>query len=224
MINCRMIIDAAYSRSTFNDPGKIATDKELIGVIDRYMRRLYAEVARVNPIYFGTSAPVVGVAGLWARPAAAEVVTRAETSAGARVNITPWDDREGEVPPRIYLYGSGYKTVGKTDDPAPTDSITFFYAKKHPALDTSVAADAAANQLDATFPEQFSDLPVLRVSRYLAVKDGRAGEVEAMIGEEQEMMAILLTHLGNQDAGMVSRFRQHRMLVDSQASAFAQRG
>jgi hypothetical protein len=223
-INCKQIIEAAYSRSTFNDPGKIATDKELIGVIDRYMRALYAQVARVNPDYFGDSAAVAGSSGTWARPAAAEVITRVETAGNSEVNITPFKDRQAEVAPRIYRYGPSYRTVGLTGDPGASDTLTFFFSKKHPNLDPTLAADNVANQLDATFPSQFFDLPVIRVGRYLAVKDGRGGEVQMMDSEEASLMQILQLHLENQDAGMVSRFRQKPRLVAPTPEPFGRQG
>lgn len=224
MINCKQIIEAAYSRSTFNDPGKIATDKELIGVIDRYMRRLYAEVAKANPDYFGDSLAVTGVGGAWTRPATAEVITEVRNATGGEVNITPFKDREAEVAPRIYRFGQTYRTVGLTGDPAVTDVLTFYFSKKHPNLNVDLAADNAANELDETFPEQFFDLPVIRVGRYLARKDGRGDEEQSMIREEQELMEIFYLHLENQDAGMVSRFRQRPRVVDPKAEPFGRQG
>jgi hypothetical protein len=224
MINCRQIIDSAFARSTFNDPGKLATDKELVGVIDRYMRRLYADAAKENPEYFGDLATVTPSSGRWMQPASAEVVNRIETMTGTRVAITPFADREAEAAPRVYRYGRFYRTVGGTGDPQATDPLVFFYAIGHPQLNPDQPPTHAANQLHETFPEQFMDLPVLRVARYLAVKDGRGGEVEAMIGEEGELLEIFYQHLANQDAGMVSRFRHRPRQVGPRKIPFAQQG
>jgi hypothetical protein len=223
-ITCKQIIDAAYSRSTFNDPGKVATEKELIGVIDRYMRRLYADVAEVSPDYFGAQQAVVGSGGVWAKPSTAEVINRIQTAAGAIVSIVPFRDREGEISPRVYRFGASYYTVGLTGDPGATDTLTFFFSKSHPPLNMNVSPSDASNTLDPSFPVQFFDLPVIRVGRYLAVKDNRAEEVQMMMAEEAELMEIFHKHLRNQDAGMVSRFRQRPRLVDTKAEPFGRGG
>jgi hypothetical protein len=202
-ITCLTVIDAAFARSLQNDPGTTATHKELIGVIDRYMRGLYAQIAREDPTYFGTSASVNGSSGAWTRPPEAEVVFHIANASGAEVNVMPFKHREDEVPPRVYRLGNIYRTVGLTGDPSGSETLTFFYSKKHPNLNLN--AQASDNLLDSTFPSQFLDLPVVAVAKYMALKEGRTGELQALALEEKEQMAIFLTHVENQARGVKSR-------------------
>lgn len=217
MINCRMIIDAANARSTFNDPGASSTDKELIGVVDRFMRLLYAETAREDPTFFGGSELVTGVAGVWARPTDAEIVYLILNGSDAKVSVVPFDRKEEEVAPRLYRYGSNYYTVGLTGDPGVTDQLTFYFSIKHPNLDNTLAADHATNQLDSTFPDQFFDLPVAHVARYLAVKENRGSEVGAIDIEITELKNLWRLHVESQNIGVKSRFGRSPGLISNRA-------
>ena len=205
---CKDIIEAAYARSSFNDPDKLATNAELIGVIDRRMKQLYSIVADHNPLYFGATQTVVGSSGTWARPADAELVFRIETQAGEEVHIVPFEDRSAEMPPRVYEFGQKYYSVGQSGDPQPTDQLKFYYSKRHPSLDPTKPPSDAANTLDATWPEQFNDLVVLHVAKYLATKDGRPEEVALLTQEEQLLMAVFIDHLRHENYGVKTRWKR----------------
>ena len=179
MTNVRNIIEAAYARRTANDPDTLATKSELIALCDRLLKSIYARVGKENRRYFGTSAPVVGVAGVWARPADSTAILWVQRANGTRVHIVPFSDRIAEIPPRIYPLGPNFYTVGTADDPTATETLTFFYSKRHPTLNASAEPDHADNELDDTWPEHYNDLLVSKVARYLAIKSGRAAsEVE----------------------------------------------
>jgi hypothetical protein len=220
--NCRTLIEAAYSRSTFNDPEKLATKSELIGVIDRRMKQLYSVIARENPTYFGTRATMSSTNGTWERPnnPPAELIHRVETSDGTQVHITPFDDRKGEQPPAVYQYGQQYHTVGRTNDPAQNAALTFFYSKRHPDLDPDKTPEHQDNQLDPMWPEQFNDLVVLHVARYLATKDGREGEIQVLAAEEQALMEVLFNHLRVENYGMTARWGQRARLISERPEGF----
>jgi hypothetical protein len=211
----RDIINAAYSRSTFNDPDKLATESELIGVIDRRMKQLYSIVARHNPLYFGASLaqPYSAPAGGWPRPADAELVVRISNPGGGEVHIVPFDDREAEMAPRVYQFGQVYRSVGATGDPANSGSLTFFYSKRHKDLVSSESATTTNNTLEASWPEQFNDLIVLHVARYLSTKDQRVEEVQVLMAEAAELMEVFLRHLAHENYGMKSRWGQRARLV-----------
>jgi len=220
--NCRDIIEAAYSRSTFNDPEKLATRQELIGVIDRRMKQLYSVIARNNPTYFGTKATVAPQSGSWPRPSSppAELIHRVETATGQQVHITPFEDRDGEQPPAIYQYGQRYFTVGRSNDPLNTATLTFFYSKRHPDLNPTLAWDNAANRLDDMWPEQFNDLVVLHVARYLSTKDGRGEEIQVLAAEEQALMEVLFNHLTVENFGMTARWGQRARVISERPEGF----
>jgi hypothetical protein len=215
----KQIIEAAYSRSTFNDPDKLATNAELIGVIDRRLKQLYSIAARANPTYFGKSADVVGVASAYARPTDAELVMRIEGSVGTvtdgtEVSIVPFEDRNAEMAPVVYLFGSNYISPGGSGNPAATDTLTFSYSKRHPNLDTTLASDHSTNTLDSSWPEQFNDLLVLHVAKYLAAKDNRTTEISVLAAEEAALMEVFLRHLGHVNYGMKARWGHRARTVD----------
>jgi hypothetical protein len=212
----RDIINAAYSRSTFNDPDKLATDSELIGVIDRRMKQLYSVVARNNPLYFGVVSEPVNYSaplGGWKRPDDAELMVRVAKPDGTEVSIVPFDDREAEMPPRVYQFGQVYRTVGLTGDPVMGDTLQFFYSRRHKDLNPGVQANLPANTLEESWPQQFNDLVVLHVAKYLATKDQRTEEVQLMMAEQQELMDIFMKHLAHENFGLVSRWGQRARLV-----------
>lgn len=75
----QMILDAAYAKSMKNKPGTIATETtELLQVVIRALRGIYAFAARVNPTFFAVKEPVNESTGTWPRPANAESVFRIE--------------------------------------------------------------------------------------------------------------------------------------------------
>lgn len=213
----KQLIEAAFSRSTFNDPESLATRSELIGVIDRRLKALYSLATEANEFYFGDILTVAPTSGAWLRPDTAETVHRVEVSAvgtgplavGQEVFITPFDDQQGEMAPAIYQFGRKYYPSGRVgSDPNGTETLKFFVSKTPASLDSSLAWDNAANTLDADWPEQFNDLLVLDLSRYLATKDGRGEEVQLLRAEEADIMAVFLKHLSHENNGMRSRWGQ----------------
>lgn len=210
MTNAQMLIEAAWTRSTFNDR-KIATKAELIGVIDRKMKNLFSIAARENPEYFGSFEDVAYNAAAnvmgWPRPAMAEMVTEAYYAAAltTEVHIVPFSDKFGEITPRIYEYGQIYRSVGATGDPV-AETIRFYFAARHPNLDSTQPPDAVVNQLSPLWPEQFNDIIILEVSRYLAIKDQRTDEAAVHMAEAEPMMKLFLDHLAHENHGKVSRW------------------
>lgn len=217
------IIEAAWSRSTFNDPDKLATDAELIGVIDRRMKQLYSVAARNNPLYFGTRATVgydANVGG-WIRPANAEMVVRIVNNGNAaEIHIVPFEDRFAEMAPRVYEFGQVYFSSGGPGDPITTDILQFQFSRRHVNLNPSQPTNAAANTLEASWPEQFNDLIVLHVSKYLALKDQRGEEVALLQAEQNELMDTFLKHLAHENYGMKARWGQRSRLVAPRAEGF----
>lgn len=217
---CKQIIEAAYARRTANDPDRLATKAELVALIDRLVKAVYARVGKVNRRYFGATADVVGDGTKWARPSDATAVlwvesagpagsgSNANLTPGARVHITPFSDRDAEMSPKIYPFGSFYFSAGGAEDPDPTadgDKLRFYYAQRHPDLDPMQEPDAAANTLSASWPEHYNDLLVSRVARYLATKDGRGSdEIAHLNAEYEELLALLLDEV-KQDNDRISQ-------------------
>lgn len=208
------IIDAARARSNFND-AEVGTVFELTAVIDRFMKRLFSMGARVNRYYFSQQSTVAASSGTWARPATAEMVWRVEKADSTKVNVVPFEDKKAELPPRIYELGQVYHpTSGEAADLAGTETLTFFFSKRHTDLSTTglSSEDAKALTLDALWPEQFNDLPVLKVSQYLAVKDSRGEEAKLLEDEMVTALEDFIRHLEHENAGMVARW-SHKNLI-----------
>lgn len=228
----RTLIDAAYSRSAANDPNKLATDTELIAVIDRRLKQIYSFAARQNPFYFGQSTSVTGDATKWVRPTAAELVFKVEadgpagtgvdrkiTTVGLEVSLVPFEDREAEMAPRIYPLGRAYYSVGiAATDPSASingDKLKIFYSRRHADLNPALPATDAANTLEADWPEQFSDLIVIHLSKYLNIKDiaRSPAEFQALDAEEKGLFGVFAQHLEHENYATKSRWGQTSRVV-----------
>lgn len=218
------IISGAYARRTANDPGKLASDRELVSVLSRFLRRVYSDVAKVSPEFFAKiSSAVAPASNKWPRPTDAVTIFKVELEAtGVEVHRTPFLDKQAEVPPAIYELGRSFYSVGRAADVAngipadpnsATESLKFYYSMMHPALSPATAPSALT--LDASWPEHHNELLVLYLARYLAMKDGRnADEVTTLTVEIDDSHALLLEEAQGDD------YRErHRWKVDPPAQA-----
>lgn len=210
----RDIIEAAYAKSLKNRPGAIASESgELLQLVIRSMRGLYAFAARINPLFFAESAVVAQAAGAWPRPQNAEAVFRIETGAGVEVVVVPFDDRRAEPGiGAVYEFGQKYMPASAGAPDPGNVPLTFYYAKRptDPAnLDATI---------DAMWTEQFNELLILEVAIYLALKDGRADEVGALKADRDRwanLFAAFLEHESMNERrrfGQVARFNVKSMM------------
>jgi hypothetical protein len=202
----QMILNAAYSRSTQNNPGTIATEStELLAVVQRALDGCYAFAARINPTFFADTADVVGVAGVWARPEAAESIFLIEEADGTEVAVVPYNDRTAEeLMPSVYEFGQNFYKAGNTSDPGDTDTLTFYFASRPATL------TALSDVLDAMWREQFNELLELEVAIYLATKDGageaRNTELQVLAGERNRWANRMAAHLEHATANLRRRY------------------
>lgn len=210
----RDIINAAYAKSLKNRPGAIASESgELLQLVIRAMRGLYAFGARVNPLFFGESAPVNFAAGGWARPATAEAIFRIELATGAEVALVPFDDRQAEPGmPAVYEFGQKFMPASNLAPNPQNGALTFYYSKR-----PTDPADLDSN-VDATWPEQFNELMILEVAIYLALKDERAGEVQGLTQSRDRWANLFVAFLEHESMnerrrfGQVARFNVRSMM------------
>lgn len=177
----QQLIEAAYSRSTANDPGKLATDGELLGILNRVYQAYYALMAAAAPDRAMARSALVALAG---SPAATTLPTdvidlrRVENAAGAKVNVIPVEekDRGWHLAPAVYRQGGSLISRGQAGDPIATDVLTLWH------LDAPTALTTLASTIDARYPARFEELLVVELAMYLATKDsGRdAGEFAAL--------------------------------------------
>lgn len=209
------IIEAAYARSTFNDPDKLATPLELVAVLDRRVKNLFSHAARINPFYFATTTTKTYSAPGWARPSDAEMIIKVENnSSGAEINVVPFEDKQADFAPRVYELGQVYRTVGLTDDPTTGDTLKFYYAKRPDSL------TVASSTIDALWPEQFNDLLVLHIAKYLATKDARPEDVALLAAEEAALLETFSRHLAHENYAMKARFGHRARMVAPGPSGF----
>jgi hypothetical protein len=210
----RDILQAAYAKSLKNRPGAIASEStELLQVVIRSMRGLYAFAARINPLFFAESAAVAFAAPGWPRPQNAEAVFRIEMPSGAECVVVPFDDRQAEPGmPAVYEFAQKYIPVTALAPNPQNGNLTFYYAKRptDPAdLDSAI---------DALWTEQFNELLILEVAIYLALKDGRVDEVGAYKLDRDRwanLFAAFLEHESMNERrryGQVARFNVKSMM------------
>jgi len=118
------ILNGAYAKSMKNDAGTIATEStELLEVVIRAMRGLYAFAARVNPTFFAETASVAFSSPGWARPASAESVFKIEMPSGLSqhgllaIDATPESFKTSQV--------AYYKIAGVLYSKVATTGISF---------------------------------------------------------------------------------------------------
>lgn len=168
MTTAKDLIEAAYSRSTANDPGKLATDGELLGLGNRIYQMIYALSAVVNPHSYQSKTTVTLVASVGALPAQVIDIRRVQTAAGVKVNVFPVEELDRttwHLAPAIYRQGSSIVSRAGTGDPAATDVLTLWI------LDAPTALTTLATTIDARFPTRFEELIVIEMAMYLATKD-----------------------------------------------------
>ncbi len=206
MSTAQQIITAALLRSAKNQASQIATNAtELISTLNRSLRGCFAVAARVNPEYIGAISSVVGVAGVWARPALADSVWWVEDASGSEVAVVPPAERDAEPgKPSIYRLGRAYYTVGRTTgavlDPAATDTLSFYGALRPAALTT------LAEELPASWDGAYDDMLILDLAMYVAIKDGRLEELTALRAERTAWLQLFVNFLTHESSSLTRRF------------------
>lgn len=203
------ILTAAYARSSKNQPGKIATEAtELVKLVGRALRGLFAVGAVVNPEFFADSADVAYADPGWARPEDAISVWAIENATGDEVVVVPFSDRKAEEgKAALYRWGQIYRSPLGTNDPAITETLTFFYSAR------ATLPTATSTVLDALWVEQHNDLLIDEVAIYLALKDGRGDEVSALQTERAPNLALFVSFLQHETVNEVRRYGQQRTIL-----------
>lgn len=200
----RDIILAAYAKSLKNKPGSIASESgELLQLVIRSMRGLYAFAARINPLFFAESAAVNFAAPGWLRPATAELIFRIELNTGAEVALVPFDDRTAEPGmPAVYEFGQKFLPASNAAPNPQAGALTFYYSKR-----PTDPADLDAN-VDAMWTEQFNELLILEVAIYLALKDGRSTEIPGLTASRDKWANLFVAFLEHETVNERRRFGQ----------------
>lgn len=169
-VTVQSIVEASYARSSANDPGKLATDGELVAVINRVYQALFAIAAAAAPDRYVSRTTLVLAGSPASGTLAADVidVRRVQTAAGAKVNVIPVEeiDKGWHLAPAVYRQGGSLVSRAAAGDPAATETLTLWQ------LDAPAALTALADVLDPRFPVRHVELIIDKVAMYLASKDG----------------------------------------------------
>lgn len=176
MTTVQQLIEAGYSRSTLNDPGKLAGDPELIGHLNRKYQTRFAllAVASGDDMLAKVAIAFAGAPAAIALPADTIDVVRLENAAQAKIHIVPGDekDRSWHLTPAVYRSGLSLVSLMRSGDPGVAQVATLFY------LDAPAALTLLASILDARYPARYENLLVLDIAIYLSTKDAGRNEGE----------------------------------------------
>lgn len=195
------IIEGAYAKSTKNDPDTISTDAtELLGVVQRAVRRAFSLMARVNPVWIATTQTVAFAGSGWTRPATAQSILRVELETGAEVKVVPFNDRTAEASLRaVYRLGNTFYSAGNANDPT-SGNLVFWFAR------FPVDPAGLASNIDSLFPDHFAELLMFEVALHLATKDGRSDELPGLTAERDAWEELLEEFLEHETANESRRF------------------
>ena len=204
------IIVAAHGYSTKSRPDEIATRAtELLALVHRAVRGIFAVAARVNPEYWGMKQQVANFDGLWERPQNAQTVFLIERASDqAEVAVVPLEDRSAELSkPAVYLLGRGYRRALSTLGPEDTDLLDIYYSR------IPAAPDDLADEIDPEWESVFDSFLTIETAMYLALKDGRMDEFAALQPERAKEAQLFVEFLSNATPITSFRFGQPRRVA-----------
>jgi hypothetical protein len=204
------ILNAAYAKSTKNQPGSISTEStELLQVVIRALRGLYSFAARVNPMCFAAMSTAVWDTDGWPWPEGAESLFKIENNAnGSLIVVVPFDDTGAEAgKPAVFNLGNKFYPAGNANDPDNAVTLAYRYSKRP---DSPADLNTA---LDGTWLEQFNELLSLEVAMYLALKDGRMTEFGALKVDRELEANQFAAHLEHRIANERRRWGHVRRFV-----------
>ncbi len=200
MTTAQAIIEAAYSRSTANDPGKLSTDQELLGRLNRSYQGLFALAARQRPDEFATRQTITltGAPAQVALPTdLIEIRPHLYNALGNVVHLIPSSEltRLWHIPPCVYRTGGLLYSRGFAGDPVALDVLTAWL------LLSGTTLSALSTALDATFPTRHVEILRNDLALYLDLKDeGREPIQFQKLAADQAMKLAAFAQEFNLDA------------------------
>lgn len=185
MTTAQNIIEAAYARSTDNDPGKLAVDAELISHLNRdYQARfglwsLKAGDAGIAAVFL----TLTGSPPFATLPTDIIDIDRIEDQSGNPVRLIPVNEksRAFHAAPCVYRQGLLIASRNQSGDPISNQILTVYHN------DAPAALTALGSLLDTRYPARFEMLLILGLALYLDTKDtGRDLSSHTELKEEYE--------------------------------------
>jgi hypothetical protein len=165
----QQIIEGAYAKSTANDPGRLATDAELLTRLARTYALMTALLARQRPDEW-TSTTSVTLAGAdvgFDVPADTIEIRRIQNAQGKQVHLIPSNERERttHIAPSMFQQGQRVSSRLLGGDPAAADVLSVLWLAPATGLTT------LAQTIDPRFPLRHVEVLVGDLALYLDTKD-----------------------------------------------------
>lgn len=190
------LLEGAYTRSSLNDPGKLASDPECVAHLNRVYQRTWALLARARPDQFGSAVArtLTSIPAGATLPADVIDVVAVFTAAGVPVALIPRAEaaRTWHLAPAVYREGLRLVSRNQAGDPGSGAVLTVI------VLDAPAALTGRASVLDTRWPVRHAQLLVDLLAVYLSTKDaGRAAtEHEKILAEAKGNAAALAAEFG----------------------------
>lgn len=197
--SAQLIVESGAARATSNDLGKVNSDGELLGRVNRFFLSLYALAARQRPNWFTSTATLAltgapaTLAFASATPALTDVIdiTRVygvsgTVPAGVKIHLVDESEvyRSFQIAPCVFQRGLSLVSRGQAGDPVNTDVIGIT------VLDSPTPLTTLATNLDARFPARFHEILINDVALYLETKDDGPRVQSLMADQKAKMMAF----------------------------------
>lgn len=187
------IVTRALNLSKRTQVDVSATDEELVDVLNGRLQQAFDVGRQANPWAFMEISDVDYTAPGWVRPDKAQMVLRIELGANREeVAVVPFDQQNIEPAMKsVYRVGMHYEPVQREGWVPEGQSLRFFYSR---LANDFVAPDPQA-ELDPLYPRGHERLLALGVAVYLAKKDGRfddAQAIEAEVAMEVDRLKLAL--------------------------------
>jgi hypothetical protein len=216
----QILVEAAYSRSTANDPGKLATDGELVALANRIYQVIFAASAVAAPERYLSRATI----SLTGNPASGALsadiidVRRVQRADGTKINVIPVEEieRSWHLAPAMYRQAELLISRGKPGDPVG-EPVTVFQ------LDAPASLTALTDVLDARFPVRHLELIIVEMATYLATKDeGRNASEFAALKTYRDQQYALFIHLSG--LSMTALTSPHGGIIMQRLQSLMQQG
>lgn len=203
------IINRAYERSTRNDPGKLATDANMMNALSQIFIAYYTAwaLAPRNRDAAMALSELTVIAALTAElPEGTLSLVRCETDDGAEVNIIPLEEKQASwhLAPAMYRSGMTLVSRAQTGDPAAGDFLTLWHIDA-----PEIAFTGLDDVVDERFPQSHHLVLVLELAVLLSVKDEGRDDYEKLVAQLNQQVALFNTVNGIQMPARQSPQRQH---------------
>ncbi len=185
-MNANDYIAQAIAQSYDNRPTVLtAEDPELLVQLSLLFQGYYRIAAKENPGALATNAVLTWNSTGWTIPADVDTTIRLERTNGVEVVVVPLEDRAAEPSVgAVYRLGRRYLPAGNSNDPSSLN-LVIYYASIGPTF------TAGTDEPGAEWPVQFDMMVVLDLAAYMARKDGRAQDYDALMAGNSSLPGVM---------------------------------